>query len=126
MSGSATEQRERDSSREGPLAWGRRYLMCPPSHFGVLYEINSWMRVDVQVDPDLARREWETLVANLRSAGAEIETIQPLAGLPDMVFTANAGLVDGRRFVVGRFRHPERRPESAHAAAWFREHGFDA
>src|SRR5256885_1307523 len=33
------------------LPWGRRYLMCPPEHFGVLYEINPWMHRESAVDP---------------------------------------------------------------------------
>jgi N-dimethylarginine dimethylaminohydrolase len=107
-----------------PLDWGRRYLMCPPDAFGVVYEINPWMRTDVPVDQDLAHRQWQALVETLRRAGAEVATLSPVQGLPDMVFTANAGLVDGQRFVPSRFRHLERRPESAHAVMWFRRQGF--
>ena len=44
---------------------------------------------------------------------------EPVAGLPDLVFTANAGLVDGSRFVVSRFRHQERRGEARYDAKWF-------
>jgi N-dimethylarginine dimethylaminohydrolase len=47
-----------------------------------------------------------------------------VAGLPDLVFTANAGLVDGRRFVVSRFRHQERRGEAKYDADWF-ANGFE-
>jgi N-dimethylarginine dimethylaminohydrolase len=107
------------------LPWGRRYLVCPPSHYGVLYEINPWMHREVHVDPDLAHEQWENMVANLKAAGADTETMAPAPGLPDLVFTANAGLVDGRRFVVSRFRHTERRPEAKHDAEWFREQGFE-
>jgi arginine dihydrolase len=53
-----------------PLSWGRRILMCPPRHFGVLYEINPWMRAEVAVDPDRALAQWHDLAANLRAAGA--------------------------------------------------------
>ena len=87
-----------------PLPWGHQYLVCPPSHFGVLYEINPWMHKEIRVDVDLAQRQWHDMVANLKAAGAEIEEMEPVAGLPDLVFTANAGLVDGSRFVVSRFR----------------------
>ena len=107
------------------LSWGRRYLVCPPSHFGVLYEINPWMHKEVRVDPDVARTQWEDMVANLESAGAVTEPMEPVSGLPDLVFTANAGLVDGRRFVVSRFRHSERRPEAAYDAEWFRREGHE-
>jgi N-dimethylarginine dimethylaminohydrolase len=108
-----------------PLDWGRRYLVCPPSHFGVLYEINPWMHKEVRVDPDVARTQWEDMVANLESAGARTEAMIPAQGLPDLVFTANAGVVDGDRFVLTRFRHAERRPEAKHDAEWFARKGFD-
>lgn len=106
------------------LDWGRRFLMCPPTHFGVLYEINSWMSTEVQVDNDLAHEQWATLVATLRAAGAQVEVMDPVEGLPDLVFTANAGIVNGDQFVPARFRHPERQGETPHNIEWFRSHGF--
>jgi len=106
------------------LSWGRRYLMCPPAHFDVAYAINPWMDPAVSVDRELAQRQWDTLGAALRAAGAEVEVLEALPGLPDMVFTANLGLVDGETFIPARMRHAERRPEPAHAEAWFRAHGY--
>lgn len=108
-----------------PLRWGRRYLMCPARHFGVLYEINPWMHREVPADPDRSMRQWEDLVDTLTGAGAAIERIEPVEGLPDMVFTANAGVVDGDRFVVSRFRHPERSGEEKQFAEWFHARGAD-
>jgi N-dimethylarginine dimethylaminohydrolase len=108
-----------------PLPWGRRYLVCPPNHFGVLYEINPWMHKEIRVDVDRAHGQWHDMVANLKAAGAEIEEMPPVAGLPDLVFTANAGLVDGSRFVVSRFRHQERRGEAKHDADWFAARGSE-
>ena len=107
------------------LAWGRRYLMCPPEHFGVLYEINPWMHREVTVDRDLAREQWDGLVATLRAAGAEVEVQEPHPDLPDLVFTANAGVVSGNRFVPSRFRHPERQGETPVDIAWFSGRGFE-
>ena len=107
-----------------PLGWGRRFLMCPPEHFGVLYEINPWMHREVIVDLERARDQWEGLVATLEAAGAEVERMEPQPGLPDLVFTANAGMVNAGRFVPSRFRHPERAPEVPHFTAWFEAAGF--
>jgi N-dimethylarginine dimethylaminohydrolase len=104
--------------------------MCPPRHFGVLYEINPWMHREVSVEPDRARDEWDRLVATLRQAGAEVEVMDPHADVPDLVFTANAGLVntDGNgsagQFVPSNFRHPERQPETPVNAAWFGDRGW--
>ena len=107
------------------LSWGRRYLMCPPLHFGVLYEINPWMHREVSVDVDRATAQWERLVANLEAAGAEVLTIEQQPNVPDLVFTANAGLVSGRRFIPSHFRHPERQPETEVFAAWFAANGYE-
>jgi N-dimethylarginine dimethylaminohydrolase len=106
------------------LGWGWRYLMCPPDFFGVYYEINPWMHTEVKVDPERARTQWEGLVATLTGAGAEVELLEPAPGLPDLVFTANAGIVNGRQFVAARFRHPQRQGESARDIAWFSAHGY--
>ena len=65
------------------LDWGRRYLMCPPEHFGVLYEINPWMNAEVSVDPDRAREQWEGLKAALEAAGAEVEVVRQTEAVPD-------------------------------------------
>lgn len=108
-----------------PLPWGRRFLMCPPEHFGVLYEINPWMHREVAVDLDRAREQWAELVATLVAAGAEVELLEPQPGLPDLVFTANAGTVNSGRYVPSRFRHPYRQPEVAFDGAWFAEHGYE-
>ena len=98
--------------------------MCPPKHFGVLYEINPWMHREVAVDSDRAHAQWEGLVALLRDAGAQIETIEPHHDWPDMVFTANAGIVNGRQFVPSHFRNPERQGETPIFAKWFADHGY--
>jgi N-dimethylarginine dimethylaminohydrolase len=99
--------------------------MAPPEHFGVLYEINPWMHRQVAVSPTVAAAQWTGLHRLLTDElGAEVSLIEPQPGLPDMVFTANAGLVYGKRAVISNFRHPERQGESAHFAAWFAEHGY--
>jgi N-dimethylarginine dimethylaminohydrolase len=106
------------------LSWGRRFLMCPPAHYDVTYAINPWMDVATPVDRELAQRQWDTLVATYREAGAEIELLESQPGLPDLVFTANLGIVDGDTFIPARMRHAERRPEIPHARRWFEQHGF--
>ena len=106
------------------LPWGRRFLMCPPEHFAVLYEINPWMHREVTVDLERARAQWENLAATLRAAGATVEVLEPRPGLPDLVFCANAGTVNRDCFVPSRFRHPERQGEVPHYVDWFASHGW--
>ena len=107
-----------------PLSWGRRYLMCPPDRFDVVYSINPWMDTAIPVDRRRAQRQWEALVAALEAAGAEVSTVDPAPAVPDMVFTANAGLVLGDAFVPANMRHPERQAERPYFERWFREHGY--
>jgi N-dimethylarginine dimethylaminohydrolase len=112
-----------DSQRS--LDWGRRYLMCRPDYFAVAYEINPWMHREVSVDRDRARDQWQGLVDTLVAAGASVEFIDPQPHVPDLVFTANAGLVDGHRFVPAHFRHPERQLETPLVTAWFAARHYD-
>jgi len=107
-----------------PLPWGRRYLMCRPEHFRVDYAINPWMDVDSAVDPEHALTQWDTLVATLESAGAEVEQIAQLPGNPDMVYAMNYGLVDGDHVALTNFRYDERRAEAEAAEWWFGEAGL--
>ncbi len=99
--------------------------MCPPDYFGIEYEINPWMDVEVAADHPQAVEQWQTLHSLLVRAGSAIEILPPVAGLPDLVFTANAALIYGDKAVLARFKHPQRQGETAHDQAWFAQHGFD-
>jgi len=102
-----------------------RFLMCRPQYFDVNYVINPWMSGNLHcVGRTRAQAQWSALHALLQS-DADVELIEPEPGLPDMPFTANAGLVLGNRAVVSNFRHPERQTEEQHFERWFRDHGFD-
>jgi N-dimethylarginine dimethylaminohydrolase len=103
----------------------RKILLCPPDHYGIEYEINPWMSRSRGADASLAREQWQRLGETLGKLGAQIELLAPQPDLPDMVFTANAGLVLGRRFVPSRFRHRERQGEEAHFEKWFTDHGYE-
>src|ERR1700751_2693575 len=95
------------------VATPRSYLMCPPEYFDVTYAINPWMRPDAPVDPEVAMRQWAALRATYEALGHAVSTIEPAAGLPDMVFAANgATVIDGTVLGV-RFRHAERAPAAA-------------
>ena len=101
-----------------------RILMCPPDHYGIEYEINPWMNRSLGAVAAVAFRQWTALRDTLRNLGATVETLEPVAGLPDLVFTANAGLVFGNRFLSSRFKHEVRAKESPVFDAWFAAHGF--
>src|SRR5262245_8447740 len=101
-----------------------RILMCPPDFYGIEYEINPWMSRSRGATADKAKKQWHELHQTLCRLGAAVELMTPQPGLPDLVFTANAGLVFGQRFFSSRFRHYVRARESPFFHAWFAEHGF--
>ncbi|MDX1507281.1 MAG: arginine deiminase-related protein [Woeseiaceae bacterium] len=102
-----------------------KILMCPPDYFTVDYVINPWMAGNEgSMSLDLAKRQWQTLRDTLAEY-AEIVTMQPQPDLPDMVFTANAGVVYGNKAIASHFMPMERRPEEAHFKKWFRDNGFE-
>jgi N-dimethylarginine dimethylaminohydrolase len=89
-------------------------LMCRPDHFGIEYEINPWMHVAIPVDHALATVQWEALHRTYVDLGVQVELAAPVAGLPDMVFTANAAVVWDGRAVLANFHHRERQGEEPH------------
>jgi len=98
----------------------KTFLMCEPTYFDVNYVINPWMKSNVNnVDKHLARKQWQTLY-DVLSTRANIKLIEPVEGLPDMVFTANAGLVkNNTEVIISSFRYPERQVESQYFRKYF-------
>ena len=100
--------------------------MCPPDYFGIEYEINPWMRISNQSNSDRARAQWHTLTKVFQiDIGVNLQFLDPIPGLPDLVFTANAGVIFEGRVVPSRFRHPERQHEEQHFIKWFTKKGYD-
>jgi N-dimethylarginine dimethylaminohydrolase len=102
----------------------RRYLMCPPEHFAVTYSINPWMRPGQVTDPATAMRQWARLRQVYLDLGHDVRTIEPVRGLPDMVFAANGATVIGGRVLGARFRYPQRAKEAGAYLVWFCDHGY--
>jgi len=117
-----TIARETTSIASGRPA--RTYLMCPPTHFDVQYAINPWMDPATPVDRDRTMAEWESLRATYVSLGHSVHLLDPVDGLPDMVFAANGATVVGGMVMGARFRHPERAFEADAHRQWFEGHGY--
>jgi N-dimethylarginine dimethylaminohydrolase len=99
--------------------------MCPPDYFGIEYEINPWMNVHTASDAERALAQWNALRLALEALGASVELVAPVRGLPDLVFTANAGVVYHNLFISSRFRYGVRQGEAPHFENWARGRGFD-
>jgi N-dimethylarginine dimethylaminohydrolase len=98
--------------------------MCPPDHFAVSYAINPWMDPGRPVDAARAMTQWEALRETYVRLGHQVQLIEPVSGLPDMVFAANGATVVGGNVLGARFLHAERAAEGTAYLDWFRRAGY--
>jgi N-dimethylarginine dimethylaminohydrolase len=100
-------------------------LMCPPDFYGIQYEINPWMDMSRQADRATAVEQWQSLHQHIQACGAKVSLLEPIEGLPDLVFTANAAMVYGQKSLLSRFRHRQRQGEEPYNRRWLAENGFE-
>ena len=103
----------------------RTVLMCRPEFFTVSYRINPWMHPEDPTDTSLAVRQWEVLYNTYLELGFDVKLIDPIDGLPDMVYAANGGYVIDNIAYGASFTYAERQPEGPAYMDWFRANGFD-
>jgi N-dimethylarginine dimethylaminohydrolase len=107
------------------VASHRTILMCRPDFFTVSYRINPWMHPEDPTDTSKAVAQWQTLYDTYVGLGFDVELIDPIDGLPDMVYSANGGFVlDGKAYGAS-FTYPERQPEGPAYMEWFGANGYD-
>ena len=102
----------------------RHFLMCRPDHFEVTYAINPWMDPTREVDTARAIDQWEALRAAYLAWGHRVELIDPIPGLPDMVYSANGAMVVDGLVYSARFKFPERAAEGPAFEKWFADRGY--
>jgi N-dimethylarginine dimethylaminohydrolase len=108
------------------LPVSHRVLMCPPDFFRIEYEINPWMSLKNPSDKNKAREQWDRLYTVLKEKlQIQIELLKPEPGLPDLVFTANAGLVSEKKVWLSNFKFPERQGERVVFKDWFERRGYE-
>jgi N-dimethylarginine dimethylaminohydrolase len=123
-----TDRSDSSHIEQGPtmLKFSRpTILMCPPDFYGIEYEINPWMSRSIPSDAAQSRVQWQALHDQFVSLGVDVRLMQPVPGLPDLVFTANAGLVWQDKVFLAAFRHSARQGETPVDAAWFQANGFE-
>lgn len=107
------------------MAENKTILMCPPTYFDIEYEINPWMHQNDQPAEDTAASQWQRLYKIYTDQlGWHIELIQPVKGLPDMVFATDCSLIIDGKIMLSHFRYPERRPETDQFEKWFKDKGY--
>jgi len=100
-------------------------LMCKPEFFDVQYIINPWMEGNIsRAKTETALKQWEKLQSIIASF-TMVELIEPVKNVPDLVFTANAGLVFDKTCIISRFFFEERSPEEPLFEKWFNDRGFE-
>ena len=98
-----------------------KILMCAPDYFSINYVINPWMTEHIgSSDQKKAKKQW-SILKDVISEYADVVTVEPQPGLPDMVFTANAGLVVDQKVIPSHFIPLERRPEEQYFKHWFKK-----
>jgi N-dimethylarginine dimethylaminohydrolase len=108
------------------VAQKKTVLMCRPEYFTVSYRINPWMFPENPTDQSLAMAQWVSLYETYQRIGIAVELIDPIEGLPDMVYAANGGFVlDGIAYGA-KFRHAERAPEGPAYLAYLASQGYEA
>jgi N-dimethylarginine dimethylaminohydrolase len=103
----------------------RTILMCRPDYFTVNYRINPWMHPEAPTDTSLAVQQWEVLYQTYLDLGFEVHLVDPIAGLPDMVYAANGGFVLDNIAYGASFTYPQRQPEGPAYMDWFGANGYD-
>ena len=97
----------------------RTVLMCKPEFFTVVYRINPWMDPALPTDTSLAVAQWQTLYDTYIGLGFDVHLIDPIDGLPDMVYAANGGFVIDGIAYGAKFTYPQRQPEGPAYMDWF-------
>ena len=113
-----------EPAKPGRTPRTRRYAMTPPAFFAIEYAINPWMDITTSVDVHVAQAQWEGLRQTYLRLGHHVDLVEPVPGLPDMVYAANGGFIADDIAIVARFRFAERAGESHAYAAWMSSLGY--
>ncbi len=97
--------------------------MCRPTYYTVDYIIEPWMKPGT-VNTKLAMQQWERLVEVYKQLDISVEILEQQKGLPDMMFATDQGIARGRKVLMSRFRHKERKGETQYYEQWFFEHAY--
>ena len=99
--------------------------MCPPNYFDIEYEINPWMHTSDQPSELTAQQQWQKLHdIYTQQLGWDVQLIEPVKGLPDMVFATDCCTIIDSKVMLSNFRYPQRQPETDQFAKWFHDHGY--
>lgn len=113
------------------LTLPRNVLMCPPDYFDVVSIKNPHMEGNIgKINFSSARLQWKNVKNAFEECGIHVEILPAVAGLDDMVFTANQGTpfldVNGKKkMLLAKMFAENRQGEIAPFAEWFELHGYE-
>lgn len=92
-------------------------MSYPGSTYDLKYKINDWMDPSKnKINKQRANDQWLTLVNLIARLGSLVDIIS--VPEPDGVFSANAGLVYGDKFILSNFKFEERKAEESYWLEW--------
>jgi len=101
----------------------KKILMCEPKFYEINYVINPWMKIG-SVNKKGAFKQWENLLNIYQKLGIKVEVIEPKKELPDMVFTADQGIVYKDEVLLSSFCYWQRRKENQVFEKWFEKSSY--
>lgn len=73
----------------------------------------------------MAQQQWQALYEiYIQQLGWDVHLIEPVEGLPDMVFATDSCLMMDGKILLSNFRYPERQPETDYFEKWLHENGY--
>lgn len=104
----------------------RHFYLCPPTYFEISAKINKWMDPENKpADRELAQQQWDQLLEIYQRLDLKTTLLDPIDGLPDLVFPGDSIFLCGNKAIGGRFRHAQRQPEVEPKLNWFEARGFN-
>ena len=104
----------------------RHLYLCPPTYFKISAKINKWMDPENKpADRELAQQQWDQLLEIYQQLNVKTTLLDPINGMPDLVFPGDSIFLCGNKAIGGRFRHAQRQPEVEPKLDWFEARGFD-
>lgn len=94
----------------------KRVLMCSTDYYKLLplnFVAKQWADKGVVLDPAKCKAQHDALIAAYQANGVEVELIKPKEGLTYQVFARDFGVCIAEGYIMGAFREPVRRGETA-------------
>ena len=104
----------------------KKVLVCSPEYYvfnGINEITKSWMEKGETEHNDQMKREWDELIQAYEENGVEVVKMTPDPTMQVQTFARDFGTCVAEGAIIGKFRHPVRRVETAAYEAKLKELG---